>query len=584
MMFELTSEGRQLTFVNPGYPFYQFSDRVHQRILNSFEGFFRAKILPLIPAEYVDLLYSPKENVRPGNGVTVVAAILYMRVAGIKESYFLSHIHTDIAIQYAIGTEDRMIQPFSERTFRRFRRRLLDAEESLSIDVWDKITSTIDESIAQNMGLNTMFSATYSAAYRIDSLMIHGHATHMTRLQLVYTAVKMAVILMVQVDAIEYLPKQLSHFLDKKDDHKFTYYKGTKKEVKAEYDQLHTEMPAEILQGDDSGQARKKRLALISELRLNRLGEEIILAKNMLESIGLDYTEQYQLIVQLIKEQMELTPNGNYVFKDGKQITGGSLQSLYDTFMTYRRKNDEKNYGYIGCCAEKYNPSGTGCIVWRQFEPNIYSDQKFADKFYDYLIEKYQLTTSNFNRIAVSCDALFTSAELQNKVRNDRIDIYCASTGFTPDPILVDFKFNDDRSQIIECPANHTPSTSKFNPDKSGGTIKITFKDGECAHCAYCSNCKATTGKRGTSTVEVRLNQVLAAENIKKLSDPTFHMFVDKRNGVESIPAALRKGYAIDDCQQFGYLSHRRYFYTGVTALNIKKYYLYFIKTYKTEK
>ena len=576
MALEVIPEGRQLTFITPEYPFYHFPKHIQDRIMDSFEGFFHDKILPLIPFECLKELYSPKQNVRPANGISIVAAILYMRAVGIKEHYFLHHIHSDIAMQYAVGTEDEINQPFSERTFSRFRRRLLDAEDRLSINIWDTITSKIEEGIADAMNLNKMFSIIYTAAYRIDSLMIDAHAAHMTRLQLLYTGVRMAVLLMVNVDAIEYIPCQLTHYLDTSDDHKYTYYKGTIKELEEEYSLLNGNSADTPTQNDgDAEQNRKNRLVLIQDLRLRRLCEDLIHAKAMLESVHLTSSDEFVIITRLLDEQLEYDVNGKPIPKDGKSIKGSSLQSLFDTFMTYRRKNDEKNYGYTGCCAEIYSPSGSGCIVWRQFEQNIYSDQQFANNFYDYIIQKYRLQEQNINRIAVSCDALFTSASLQAKVRDARIDIYCASTGYTPDPILASFCLNQELNSIIKCPENHVP-ISTFYPEKMGGTIVAKFQNGECASCRYCLNCKATTGKRGVSTVELRLNQVLAAKNIKNLKDPVFHMFVDKRNGVESIPAALRKGYAVDECPHFGYRLHQMHFFTSTTALNIKKYYRYY--------
>lgn len=572
----------QLSFLEPPGLFYHCPAEVQERIKSSFDGFFREKVFPLIPEKLIRKVYSGSLRGRPPeNGVTVVAAILYIRATGISESFFLEHIHTDGGMQYALRTEDCYKQPFSDRTFSRMRERFLQTEDMIQRDIWDECTQIINESIAKDMQLYNPFSSTYRSAYRIDSLMIQAHAGHMSRLQIFYTVTELAVMLIVSLGETECIPSNLLHYLDPKDNHRYTYYKGTIKELEKELEKLGK--PKDEV--GDAMENRPSRLALIGELRLCSLALDVVEAKAMLEmmvlpdceyeSFDVRETNEYKLLCRVIEEQIRFDSDNKPIPKEGKEITGSSLQSVYDTVMTYRRKNNIKCYGYVGCFAELYDENGNGCIVWRKFAPNITSDQSFAEEFYDYLIRYHNLPLGNGIRFAVSCDALFTSAALQTKVHGTGIDIYCASTGFTPDPILAEWKLDENLKRAIECPAGKEPTTSDFDSERLNDTITVRFNSGECKECENKDRCKAITGIRGVSKVKIVLNQFIAAKNIKNLDDPTFRKFVNKRNGVESIPSVLRRAYAVDDCPNIGERYERMHFYTSISAYCIVKRYLY---------
>ena len=138
MEIEVLEEYRQLSLITPTRIFYVLGAKEQQKIRSSFDGFFRREILPLIPLNLARRLYSGKSSGRPPAFlIEEIAARIYIRCQGLDETYFLSHVHTDAAIQYALGTENLAKQPFSRNTFKRQRERIREYNKEFDADIWN---------------------------------------------------------------------------------------------------------------------------------------------------------------------------------------------------------------------------------------------------------------------------------------------------------------------------------------------------------------------------------------------------------------------------------------------------------------
>ena len=567
-------EYQQLCIFTPVRPFYALTTSSRDKIRSSFEGFFRREILPLIPLQIAQKIYSGKNYGRPiNNVVSEVAARIYIKCAGLTENYFLSHVHTDAAIQFALGTEDLEYQPFSRNTFKRQRERIRKYNSEFGTDIWNSITSCVDNAIANKMCLERRFSNTFRNAYRIDSMMIDGHGASMTRLEIIYTTIRLAVEVLHELGVEEYIPPQLGHYLDPKDHNRLLYYKGKLSDVEEECRKHGIPIEAindanDLTNHDTVNEKKKRRLELIAELRTFVIIQEISVAIAMLESVGLSDIREYFNLVRILNEQTILNEENKRCPKDKKDIQGSSLQNPYDPEMTYRSKNNMGFHGYSGFFAEQFTPEGDGVIVKRYLEQNIYSDQLFAKRFYN------EFPDNDKSQIAVCADALFSSHELLALADQKGISIFCASTtGKSPDVILAEFKFTTDRTKILRCPQDHEPVSSEYE-DKNGGQIKITFESTCCMDCQYEKACHSYTTKRNPhSHAMINMNQVVAATNIKMLKDPVFRAMVNKRNAVEGIPSVMRRKYNIDEIPYFGLQYAAESFYTDCTAYNVRKLY-----------
>ncbi|MBQ9605655.1 MAG: hypothetical protein IJV16_00560, partial [Lachnospiraceae bacterium] len=91
----------QTTFLSTSWNV--LSNNIQDRFINDIEGVTRS-LLEAIPPEFIELIYAEGNNHRPAEfGANFIMALLYIRATGISEQYFLQHIHSDGAMQYAIN-------------------------------------------------------------------------------------------------------------------------------------------------------------------------------------------------------------------------------------------------------------------------------------------------------------------------------------------------------------------------------------------------------------------------------------------------------------------------------------------------
>ena len=150
------------------------------------EGVTRS-LLEAIPPEFIELIYSEGNNHRPAEfGANYIMALLYIRATGISEQYFLQHIHSDGAMQYAINTENERNQPFSDNTLYQLRKRLECVYTETGRDLLEEITDMMNFAMETEVIGNEPYNELLNKVYRIDSLNIGMHGRHMSRLELVY--------------------------------------------------------------------------------------------------------------------------------------------------------------------------------------------------------------------------------------------------------------------------------------------------------------------------------------------------------------------------------------------------------------
>ena len=132
----------QTTFLSTSWNV--LSNNIQDRFINDIEGVTRS-LLEAIPPEFIELIYAEGNNHRPAEfGANFIMALLYIRATGISEQYFLQHIHSDGAMQYAINTENERNQPFSDNTLYRLRKRLECVYTETGRDLLEEITDMMN--------------------------------------------------------------------------------------------------------------------------------------------------------------------------------------------------------------------------------------------------------------------------------------------------------------------------------------------------------------------------------------------------------------------------------------------------------
>ncbi len=560
------NEPLQITFYHNG-SVHMVSPKMFAELLKSDEGLFHQYILPLIPFDLVKKLYSDKNNVRPAEyAINYVAAALFVRLTGLTEEEFLEQLPWNLKYQYAIGIEQWSDGiPFGEKTFTNLRKRIECYNGSHNNeDIWDEITHSIDVAIAKKMQLFKGYNDTYRYGLRIDTLMISMQAARRPRLDIVYTTMKLAVEELIAKEII--LPDKLKHFTDKDDHRKVIYFKG----LQDEYMKEGLPVPNE-----NETMSTTQRKEAITEHRLKKLISEVNDLRNLCVEADLAESDNFKLLERMISEQTDIR-DGKLIPKDKRQIRSDSMQTPYEPEATYRYKAGAGYHGYSGFIVDLFNKESNGIIIDRRLDQNIHSDQAFMREF----LENHDknLDLNNDEKAFISADAGFFSVDLNNTCKKLNWDMYCAGVhGTVPSTIFTEFKYNDDRTTIIECPAGYR-DFSITTPIE--GTFKLRFKDKRCVTCINLNECGAiltgNTENRGSSYVTVSDAKISAALCVKMregMAGPDVLEYLNKRNAIEGINSVLRRRYNIDNRHTAGIKFARYSFYGAITCYNIVKYF-----------
>lgn len=141
-------------------------------------------------------------------------------------------------------------------------------------------------------------------------------------------------------------------------------------------------------------------------------------------------------------------------------------------------------------------------------------------------------------------------------------------TGRDTDPIMADFKFNEDFTKVIECPAGHVPKSCSYN--KSSEQCTVSFDRNHCVNCSLQNQCKPKIFKRVAKKMVSR-KSVVRAQYIRLKDTERSKQIARIRNGVETIPSILKNKYDANRMPVHG-LQRSKFFFGGkVGALNFQK-------------
>jgi len=105
--------------------FLQVDERTKKFILSSWANGFSEIIFPAINEKRFSVLYSETEGSRPNNPMNaVVGSLVLKKLLRLTADELLASILCDVRFQYTLHTTSFKEQPFSDRTFSRFRERL----------------------------------------------------------------------------------------------------------------------------------------------------------------------------------------------------------------------------------------------------------------------------------------------------------------------------------------------------------------------------------------------------------------------------------------------------------------------------
>ncbi|WP_243135773.1 transposase [Acetobacterium tundrae] len=155
-------------------------ERTKKFVLSSWAKGFLEIIFPAISEERFSVLYSETKGSRPNNPVNaVVGSLILKELLRLTDDELLASILCDMRFQYALHTTSFKEQPFSDRTFSRFRERLYLYTLETGIDLLQEEMESMAEAFLDYLNIEPSMK-------RMDSVMAASNCKTMTRLEILY--------------------------------------------------------------------------------------------------------------------------------------------------------------------------------------------------------------------------------------------------------------------------------------------------------------------------------------------------------------------------------------------------------------
>jgi hypothetical protein len=499
--------------------FLVLSERTKKFIANSWAKGFADIIFPAINEERFAVLYSDNVASRPNSPVNaVVGSMILKEMFNLTDDELLASILCDVRFQYALHTTSFKEQPFSDRTFSRFRERLYQYFQETGVDLLQEEMEAMAQVFVEYLNVNPSMK-------RMDSLMVSSSCKKMSRLEILYTCMA-NMVKALHKSGDKQLPTELMHYLKEEDRNEMIYHhKG--EEITSRLQQVV----------DDANE-------LISKL----------------DESYFDLTE-YQLLQRALNEQTEKTPEGKTTLKDKKQVSPKSLQNPSDPDATYRSKAGKDNKGYVGNLVETFDDQGA-LITSYDYQQNSHSDSSFCKE----TIEKLGKQETSMTLLA---DGAYSSIENMELATEYNIElITTALLGKSPDVTLADFQLDEHNKEIIKCPAGFSPYKTRYYEES--GMYRASFNKATCEQCPLREKCGAKLQKK-SAFVMISEKMVQRATYLKKLSTEEYRTLAKKRNGVEGLPSVLRRRYHVDRIPVRGLMRSKIWFSFKIAAINVKR-------------
>ena len=172
-----TNDTQQITFYDS---FLSLPQHIQRLIEKSWAKDFSDVIFPAIHEDRFAVLYSAVGS-RPNTPVNVlIGSMLLKEYFGLTEEELLMSIYCDVQYQYALHLTQEEKPPVSDRSWSRFRERLLNYEKATGIDLMKAEMESLARILADHMQLK-------GNVKRMDSLMVASRCKRMSRLEIIYT-------------------------------------------------------------------------------------------------------------------------------------------------------------------------------------------------------------------------------------------------------------------------------------------------------------------------------------------------------------------------------------------------------------
>ena len=484
--------------------------REKKALEKSWARTFSEEIMPLIDEKRFSVLYSEKAS-RPNTPVNVIiGALIIKELFDYSDDEMVENLMLDLHLQYALNTTSFKEQPLSDKTLSNFRKRCYDYESLHNVDLYHDCVKDLGGKLKKLMGINGRIR-------RMDSMMIESNIRKLSRIELLYTCIsRLATVISKQDTSV--LPEELKHYADPNDFNQVMYHNRS-------------------TETDD-------RLKVI----LTDADKFLKLCEGKYEDL-----QAYELLVRCLCEQTIVEDGCRRLReKEDGGMDSQMMQNPSDPDATYRSKAGKEHRGYVANLEESVGSAGS-VVTGYQFEKNDVSDDAMLKEY----LEKMEPQTES---VLLTVDGAYAGTENIELAASKNIELVPTDlTGRDTDPIMADFRFNEDYTKVLECPAGHAPKTCSYN--KQTEQCTLSFVRDHCANCPFQDQCKPKIFKR-VARKTVSRKSMVRARYIRSKNTDRFKQIARLRDGVETIPSILKNRYDVNKMPARG-LQRSKFFFGG---------------------
>ncbi len=277
---------------------------------------------------------------------------------------------------------------------------------------------------------------------------------------------------------------------------------------------------------------------------------------------GYDEVTEYQLLVRAFSEQAVRENNTlRLKTKEDGDMNSSMLQNPSDPEAAYREKAGKQHRGYAANVTESVGGDNS-VITDYQFDTNTHSDS-------DFLKEHLETVEPSVEHKTLVTDGAYSGESNRQIAESRNIELVTTDLpGRDAKDIYADFRFSEDGTRIVRCPAGYQPKSSSLV--KSTGKVRASFHKNKCDNCPYKDQCAPKISNK-TGAVYISKASHERAKS-KRFTETWQFKFLSKvRNGVETIPSTLRRKYDIDTMPVRGKIRMKHLFGFKIGALNFRK-------------
>ena len=451
-MFRENNQHLQFDFLDP---FQQMSEKMRQRLEESWAGTFYREIFFRIDETPFAVLYSDQPS-RPNSAINVLVGAEILKAGfGWSDEELWDHLQFNLQVRFALGLRNMSVMPFEMRTVYNFRQRvsrhMQESGENLIEQVFVQVT---DEQLAA-LELKT-------GHQRMDSVLVASNIRQMSRLQLLVEVVQRVWRILTEADQGLYAPSFEP------------YLKGT------------------------AGQYCYRVKADEVDEHLVAVGQSM---HDLVHGLAADYADHptYRVLQRVFDEHFapeagDKAESGQIRVKAGEELSASSLQSPDDWEATYRVKRGEGHQGYVGNLTETCDPENdVQLITMVQVAPNTTDDEQFLVEGLPELKERTDLD-------ALWTDGGYTGPDAEDALRQEQVEhipTNLRGRRTAPDRLgLETFSWEVDADGTpvsVTCPGGQK---AEVRTARKAGRFVAYFDQPGCETCPFAEGCPARPMKR----------------------------------------------------------------------------------------